>query len=193
MAAGLLDDYDITSLDDPSPLGRFFGREFGTVRREMLEAHPWYWAEKYAQLTETTVPAFGWRAAYQCPVDLLGVRRLYDPQNTTSDTPVPFRVVGDQIFTNVQGGINLTYTFDQKNVAKWRALAARAFAAKMAMYASQRVTGKAAYFEKCRTAYASSMQEATHSDALNRGMFEDVYTSGSDGFDSVSVRGGMYG
>ena len=189
MAAGLLDDYEVTSLNDNSPLGRFMAREFGTVRREMLETYPWYWGGKRAQLVETTAPAFGFRAAYQCPNDFLGMRRLYDPNNMTSDQPVPFVVEGDKILCNVRGGINIVYSFDQTLVAKWRALPARAFACRLGMYGSQRITGKASYFDKCRVAYGEAMEDAKHSDSVHRGMMEDVYVSGNDGFDAVTIRG----
>lgn len=189
MAAGLLDDYQINSLADPSPLGRFMNREFGTVRREMLETYPWYWAGARAALTETTAPAFGWLAAYTIPEDFLGMRRLYDPNNTTSDKPVPFEIEGNAILCNVQGGINIKYTRDLVNVALWRALPARAFASRLAMYASQRVTGKSSYFDKCQEAYKNALSEAKNADALHRGMVEDVYVSGSDGLDVVTARG----
>lgn len=190
MAAGLLDDYEITSLNDSSPLGRFMAREFGPVRREMLETHPWYWNGKRVKLVPlNSAPDFGFLAQYQCPSDFLGMRRLYDPDNVSSDMPVPFVVEGDRILCNVVGGINIIYSFDQTLVAKWRALPARAFSARLAMYASQRVTGKASYFDKCRIAYGETMEEAKHSDAIHRGMMEDVYVSGNDGFDAVTVRG----
>lgn len=193
MAAGLLDDYEITSLNDNTTLGRFMAREFGTTRREVLESYPWYWAGKRASLTETTAPDFGWLAAYNCPSDFLGMRRLYDPNNISSDKPVPFVVEGDKILCNVKGGINVIYTFDQTNVAKWRALPGRVFSTRLAMYASQRVTGKAGYFEKCKSALMDITAEAKLNDSLHRGMLEDVYVSGSDGYDSVTVRGGLYG
>lgn len=189
MAAGLLDDYQVNSLTDNSPLGRFMNREFGTVRREMQELYPWYWGGARAVLPETDAPAFGWLAAYIIPDDFLGMRRLYDPNNTSSDKPVNFEIEGDKILCNVRSGIWIKYSADVTNLAKWRALPARAFAARLAMYASQRVTGKAGYFDKCAEAFRNAMSEATRADALHRGMVEDVYVSGSDGLDSVTARG----
>lgn len=189
MASGLLDDYSVTSLTDQTALGRFMAREFGTVRREVLEEYPYSFAKKRAVLTETTAPAFGWRAAYVLPTDYRAAKRVYDPCNYTDDKPVPFTVESGHILTNVQGGLWLVYTRDENNLAKWTALGGRVFAAKLAMYASQRVTGKASYFYKCQDAYEKALWSAKTSDALNSGMVEDVYTSGSTGQDVVTARG----
>lgn len=193
MAAGLLDEYNITSLDDDTALGRYMSREYGTVRREILEEYPWRIARTRALLTELgTAPAFGWCAQYQLPSNQLRVHRLTHC-GTPNGTPIAHKVEGTKLLCNTKTSIKLLYIKDETNVALWTALMGRAFAGKMAMYASQNVTGKQGYFEKCRTAYMDAALAAKLADALAEGSEENVWRSDYDGFDSANVRGNGYG
>jgi hypothetical protein len=191
MAAGLLDEYTVTSLDDDTPLGRYMAREFGTVRREIGEEYPWRIARKRVTLTELgTTPAFGFLAQYQLPSDCLRVYRLTE-DGTHNGKPVKFKIEGTKLLCDMQSAVYLIYVRDETNVALWTALMGRTFAAKMAMYASQNVTGKAGYFDKCQKAYTNASIQARTSDALAEGSEETTYDNGYDGFDTMSSRG-MY-
>jgi hypothetical protein len=192
MAAGLLDEFHVTSLDDDSALGRYMAREFGVVRNEILEAYPWHIAMDRAVLSKlSTDPAFDWLYQYQIPSTWL---RVIPPSvdGTWNDAPISYELNSGKLLCNVGPTLNAKGIRREINLAKWTALMGRAFAAKMAMYASQRVTGKAAYFDKCRTAFSDAMNEAKHVDSLTRGTQPGYYSSGFDGNDSVSVRENGY-
>lgn len=189
MAAGLLDEYHITSLDDDTDLGRFMAREFGTVRREVLESYPWRRARKRAVLTESgSAPAFGWEAQYQLPSDCLRIWRL-SRDGEFNGTPIPHEIEGSMLLCDVESELYVIYIFDQTAVGTWTALMGRVLACKLAMYAAQRVTGKASYVEKTANAYRAAMYEATHADALAQGSAENTYDSGFLGLDSMTSRG----
>lgn len=188
MAAGLLDDYHITSLDDPTPLGRFMSREFGFVRDEILESYPWHIAKDRVLLTAVQTPPFGWQYQYVLPTDCLRALPPNAGGNWNGD-PIPYEVESGKLLCNYAPPLPLIFIRRETNVAKWTALMARAFAAKMAMYAAQRVTGKIQYFDKCRQAYGDAMGEARLVDSLTRGTAEHYYSNGFDGLDAVSARG----
>ncbi len=189
MAAGLLDEYAVTSLDDDTPLGRYMAREFGTVRREILEEYPWYKARTLATLTELgDTPPFGFAAKYQLPNNNIRVWRI-TAGDTFDGPPTPFKVYGTELHCNVRSSLNIIYIKDLTNVGLWSAGMGRVFAAKMAMYASQGVTGKAGYFDKTRSAYLDASNAARMADTLAEGSGETLYDTGYDNFDTMTSRG----
>lgn len=191
MAAGLLDEYHVTSLDDNTPLGRYLAREFGQVRREILEEYPWFRARELVTLTElATTPDFGFAAKYQIPTNCIRVWRITDG-DLFNGAPTPFKVYGTELHCDVRSSLNVIYCKDLANVGLWSAMMGRTFSAKMAMYASQNVTGKAGYFDKCEKAYVNASVNARMTDALAEGSGETTYDNGYDGFDSMNSRG-MY-
>ena len=189
MAAGLLDEYHVTSLDDDTPLGRYMAREFGTVRREILEEYPWFRARVLVTLTELgDVPDFGFAAKYQLPSNCIRVWRVTQ-DDLFNGAPTKFKVFGTELHCDVPTELNVIYIKDLTNVGLWSAQMGRTFAAKMAMYASQNVTGKAGYFDKCEKAYVNASIAARMSDALAEGSEETVYDNGYDGYDTMNSRG----
>jgi len=189
MAAGLLDDYSVTSLDDDTPLGRYMAREFGTVRREVLEEYPWHRARKIATLTELAeAPAFGFAAKYQIPSDCLRMYRI-SSDGIFNAAPIKFKVYGTELHCDTTSELYVVYIRDLTTMSAWSALMGRVFVAKMAMYASQGVTGKAGYFEKTKAAYQDASIAARAVDALSEGSEETLYDNGYDGFDTMTSRG----
>lgn len=190
MASGLLAEYPIESLDDDRPIGRFMAREFGYVRDEMLQVYPWHFAKKRALLPQASpAPAFGWAYAYTLPADCLralpirlGGQHNYDP--------VPHEVESGQVLTDYEynGVLPVHYIWRVTDASKFPPLFARTMANRLAVIASQRITGKATYYQTARDAYLASMQEAVMADSLSRGTPESVYVR--DGLQtSLSVRG----
>jgi hypothetical protein len=189
MAASMLDDFHITSLDDDSTLGRFMAREFGYVRDEVLESYPWHFAKSRKLLapTPTTSDDFGWSYKYQTPTDCLRLMPIRD-HGTFNAPPVPFEWESGHILTNMppsyMGGLPIHYIRRETNPTKFTPLFARLLATKLSMLAATRVTGKASYYDKMTNAYRAAMQEAVMSDTLSRGPAEDQY-----GDTALNVRG----
>lgn len=189
MAAGLLDDYNISDLDDNRPIVRMMAREFGYARDEVLQAYPWHPAVTRASIDpEADAPSFGWTYAYNLPDDCLFLHPLR-VDGYINGAPIPYEVELGQILTDQAGPLYIRYTKRLTNIAKWRPLMARVLAARLAIYASTRVTGKIQYFEKAQTEYNRVFFEATRADALERGTIESYGGSGDYGVDTFTVRG----
>lgn len=189
MAAGILDDYHISDLDEDRPITRFMAREFGVVRDEVLQLYPWHPAMARASLSPSTeTPAFGWSRNYPLPSDCLRVMPLR-VNGEINGADLPHEVEGGSILCNELAPLRVRYIKRLTNIALWRPLMARVLAARLAMYAASRVTGKLQYVEKARGEYQSAMYEATHADSLERGTVE---TYGDDYSNVLSVRGITY-
>jgi hypothetical protein len=102
---------------------------------------------------------------------------------------IPHEVENDQILTDAPGPLKIRYTRRLTNIAKWRPLMARTLAARLAMYAATRVTGKMQYFEKAASEYQRVYVEAAHADSLERGTVERYSGSGDYADDVFTVRG----
>ncbi len=186
MAANLLDDYRIASLDDDTPLSRFMAREFGYVRDECLQSYPWHFAVKRAALpVDNEAPAFGWTYRYTVPSDCIRLLPLRKDGAWRGDE-VPYELESRKILCDVSAPLKIRYIRRVTNIAEWSPLAARAFATRLALYSATRVTGKNTYYQKCFQALKDVMWEATQNDSLERGTNEG-YTQG---INSLTIRNG---
>lgn len=188
MAAGILDDFHLSDLDEDTPIARFMAREFGYVRDEVLQMYPWHVAVTRASLPVLEdAPAFGWDYAYQLPEDCLRLHPLrYEGKFSGQD--VPYELESNQILTNQSGPLYIKYTKRLTNMTRWRPLMARTLASRLAMYAATRVTGKLNYYEKAAAEFGRVYFEATHADSMERGLNERVLSYNTEA-DSLSVRG----
>lgn len=183
MAAGILDDFTLTSLDDNTPLARMMAREFGFVRDEISVVHPWTELKSRAVLAPVvTAPAFGWKYAYNVPSDCLRVLPLR-AGGLLNGRPIPYEYESRQILTDEPTQLYIHYIRRETNIALWSPLLARAFAARLAILASTRVTGKMQYYTKATEAYRSAMYEAQHVDSLSLGTPES-----QNRFDIIDAR-----
>jgi hypothetical protein len=189
MAAGLLDDFHLVDLDSDRPIARFMAREFGYTRDEVLQSYPWHPAITRAQIDAVaTAPAFGWSYAYNLPDDCLFLHPLRDG-GYLDGAPIRFEVESRQILTDKSGPLNIRYTKKLTQISKWSPLMARVLAARLAIYASVRVTGKMQYFDKAQMEYNRAFFEATNADSRERGTVEGYAVAGGYGQDVFTVRG----
>lgn len=181
MAAAVLSEATITSLDDDTALARFMAREFGYQRDEFLQTYPWHFALTRAALAQNAdAPAYGWTYAYQLPAACVRLLPI-TADGSWSGAPIAYELESRQILTDYatsNSTLYVRYIRRETNLAKWSPLAARALGARLAVTASLRMTGKAQYFEKAREAYSSALWEAQQADALERGTPEPIYTDG---------------
>lgn len=176
MAGDLLDEFNISSLDENTPFARFASRQFGYVRDEVLQLYPWHTAIKREQLAATEAPAFGWSYAYTIPADALRVHPIRS-NGELDGAMIPFEIEAGQILTNQPAPLKIRYTFRLTNLSKWRPLMARVFAARLAMYGATRVTGKDSYYQKAKAEFDRTLFEAAHADSLERGTTENYWGS----------------
>lgn len=178
MAAAVLSEGAITSLDDNSSLGRFMAREFGFSRDEVLQSYPWHFARSRALLPKlTAAPAFGYSNKFQLPEDCVRLLPITEA-GVWGGVPVVYELESREILTNYQwtgGTLPVYFIRRETNLARWSPLAARVLAARLAMTAAMRITAKPAYFDRIKTAYADAVYEAHLADSLERGTPEHSY------------------
>ncbi len=186
MAAELLSDHGMATLDENTPLGRFMQRNFGYVRDEMLQAYPWHFAKTRKILpVDNAAPAFGYSYSYTLPTDCLKLLPLRCG-GLHNGTPIPYELESGKILTNGDGNTSLKihYIRRETDCSKFSPLFARAFGCRLALIASVRVTGKSNYYDRCLLAYQDSMFLAAQQDSLERGTPESQYDS-----EVLAVRG----
>jgi len=169
MAATTLDDIHLNSLDEDTPLGRFVASEFGFMRDELLASHVWACAmtrKKIGRLT--AAPDFGYDYQYQLPTDCL---RITPPRvdGNPNGTPIPFKREGRRILTDYPAPLCLVYIKRLTNPSEMDPLFARALGQYIAVYASQRVTGKESYFSKANGLFQQAIAAAQQVNALEMG------------------------
>jgi hypothetical protein len=173
MAATTLEDSHITSLDEDSVLGRFMASQFGYVRDELLRLHPWSFAKKRIVLSPLeAAPAFGWTYQYQLPSDCLRALPLRQG-GYLNGKPVKFEREGSLILTNDGPVLPLQYIRRVTTASEFEPLFARVFGERLAVMASQRITGKASYTEKAMSLYQRALADAFLTNALDGGTPED--------------------
>jgi len=89
----------VTSLTENSVNQRILDANYDDDRKAVLEMHSWKFARVLVELAATTVPAFGYDAAYQLPTDFI---KIVEFNNTDPEyrEKCPFDIVGDQLHTN---------------------------------------------------------------------------------------------
>jgi hypothetical protein len=180
MAATTLDDRRIASLDDDTSLARFVASEFGYVRDELLRLHPWTFAKARATLAPAgsvdydLSTLFGWSYAYRLPDDCL---RLFPLRcrGAWNAPLVPHEREGRFILTNEPPPLKINYIKRVTVAPFFDPLFARALGARLAVLASQRITGKASYFDKATLAYRQAIEEAYLSNGLDSGTPESQF------------------
>lgn len=175
MAAGILDDYPITSLDDETPMARIMAREFGFVRREVLTLHPWSDVKTRKLLAPLNAPPdFGWSYKYQLPSDCLRLLPLRLDGQWEGDL-IPYELESREILCDQPSSLKIHYLRDETNVAKFSPLLARAFAARLAVVAASRITGKMAMRERAKEEFKEALAAAQIIDSLSMGTPEGQY------------------
>lgn len=188
MAAQVLDDIPLVSLDDDTVVGRFASRQFGYVRDEVLRTYPWSFAKGRKVLTPNAdKPEFDWAYAYTLPDDCLRLIELRRSGTFNATPTTPYELEGRNVLTNVGPSLGIIYIKRVTDPTKFDPLFARVLGYTMAVMVAQTVTGKLSYTDKARAMLADATFAATHADSLERGTQEDTEISSSSAF--ITVRG----
>lgn len=185
MAIDVLEDFPITDLDDPGPVGKFMARNFGPARDEILQAFPWPFAKKYAYVAaDSADPPFGWDYAYTFPADCIKPMPLRN-EGKWNGSIIVHEVVSDRrIFTNYAPPLPLLYIKRETNPARWTPLFARVLAMQLAVYGAQNITGKRSYVDKATMMLSAAWENARLAETLTAGTPERQSRS-----DIIDIRG----
>lgn len=189
MAADLLAEPAITSLDDNTTFSNFVARQFGYVRDQLLRGHPWHFNRGLAALAaDAAAPAFQWTYKYTLPQDFL---RLYPLRTVYPNGPkIPYQIMSGAIYTDQQAPLNIMYGRRVTNAADFDPLFAALLGARLARLGAHRVPGKASYYADAANAEQLAHYEAIHNNSLEAGVddYADLGYEGTD-FDALTVRG----
>lgn len=153
-----LGEQKIANLDDQNERARVMNTRIDNVRRAVLQAHPWNFAEQVATLAELTgAPAWGFGVRYQLPADCLMVRAM-ESENSI------FRIFGRELHTD-ESTANILYTRDAVDPNEWSPLFIEAFGARLAHETSETLTKNNKLKEDMWRFYISKMAEASFVDS----------------------------
>lgn len=98
----------ITDINAPQRRAIICLNSWHRIRREVLEAVPWRFARKQAQLAaSTTPPPFGYQTAYDLPGDFITMFTDDESQDAYR-----WEIFGNQVFTNMGTPANFVYISD---------------------------------------------------------------------------------
>jgi hypothetical protein len=113
IALGLIGVGRIADINGSSAVERDCKAIFADARRDVLGSYHWRFARKQVKISQLqTAPLFGFSYSYQLPADCIDPISLADP--TTE-----FRAMGDQLHCNLAEEVNLEYTADITDAAKF--------------------------------------------------------------------------
>ena len=165
---------DLTDLNAANPRAEKVRAVYPTLKKALLESHPWNFALERARLSaqvdasgDPVRPAFGWQYQYILPGNCLRVWRL----NDAPIERVPRVRERGKLLTNVAGPINLRYIADVPE-AEWSALFTAAAAAVLAADLALAITATASAMERAQRAAVAKLREARWADAQENGRLE---------------------
>lgn len=154
----------IEDLTEESTEAAVFKLHFDTVRDQLLERHPWDFAERTAVLAEIEVERPNWAHVFALPADC--VKALFlGARNQPPAMRPSFRVLSDGTVSRVlctnESSATLTYTARVKTPSAYDALFVEAFAWALAEKLAMPLTGKTDIAEYSRKMAALKLAEAS--------------------------------
>lgn len=180
-ALSMLGDQRIISLTDNNKQARAMNARYTLLRDAELTAYPWRFAVKRAQLPASTdVPAWGYSAIYDRPVDDLraiavggvavnaatvGVTRSssgYKSEDTQYD------IIEGRIHTDISAPLDYEYISRVTDAGQFDALFVEALAARLAADAAEELTQSKAKKEHAAFVYKEALKTARRNNAIMR-------------------------
>lgn len=158
MALSMIGEEPISALDEDNKPARFINAIYNSERQIVLRAGRWNSATRRVALALTDdTPTWGFTRSFQLPSDFL---RLAD----TQEFKEPHRIEGDRFLSDLSTA-NITYVFDQTDIAAMDPLFQDAFAAKLAQEICIALTGNRELMRDMRRHYQDKLNEARYMDA----------------------------
>lgn len=172
MALGILDEVQITSLDEDVKAARLLNLHFDTTRESELTKHTWVFAILRETLTGTDISdddcALDW--VYELPTDCLRPLPLtHNGEPEPFGLPVSWRQEGDLLYTDQSSPRRIRYIANLTDPNDWTALFTDVIAAALAVKIALPLTHKSGMVELARTAYDTAVQSAKDVNAIQRG------------------------
>lgn len=148
----------ISNLSEPSTDAEYVcARHFDQTRRELLREFIFPFSKKLVLLTASTEvePAFGFETAYALPNDFIRLRALGDTTINDDTPPGLYDLVDSHIYTGEgdDDGLQMTYTYDARNVSKYDPLFVSLLKLKLAQNMAYKFTLKTGLLTQINAEY----------------------------------------
>ena len=122
----------IVDIDENTEAAILARATYDTLRRGLLEQHPWNFATRYATLSAGTLPtaaAMRYDYAFDLPTDAL---RILECEGQSADDGDEWEVSNGQILTNLGGDtLRIRYIYNHTTVSQWSSRFVDVLAAKL--------------------------------------------------------------
>jgi len=158
------DLFNISSIDEQTPQAAICKRFYDSTRDAMLRAHPWGFSRHPATLSRLSdAPLFGWDYAYQLPSDYLRLIRFNDLEVQYAEDD--YEIVSGKILWTDAGTAQIIYSRKIIDPNLFDALFVEAFALKLAVRISTKLTKDQGLQESLMQRYRAALGEAKRVDA----------------------------
>lgn len=157
-ASGYLTDFD----SDDSVEAEALRRVYNAVRDEVLESHPWRFAQRRANLAaDVEVPAWGYAVSYGLPDDCLRVLAIEPGLQ-------PFVVEGEKLLTDATAPLYIRYLARITDTSKFSPTFVAVLAARLADEICEVITKSATRRERLQLEYRAKLMLARKTDNVGR-------------------------
>jgi|SRR5215471_4751042 len=130
---------------------------FGRIRREVLEAAPWRFAMRQAQLpASVNQPPFGYNGAYDLPGDFLTIYT----DDEDSDIAYKWEIIGSQLLSNAGAPVNIYYISDVSDPKSFPPLFCRVLGLEIAVQNALALTQDTKKREEAKQALSEAWAQA---------------------------------
>ncbi len=166
MAANMLGELPLTSVDDDSRIARLLDDEYDQARDSELRKHHWNFAIKRASLpADVHKPAFGWARSFTLPADYIALLPLTSDGQGASPS-LSYVLEGQHILCDATAPLKIRYVFRETREGYFDPLFADALAASLALRISHNITGKSSYMDRINALYEKAVSAARLNDAI---------------------------
>lgn len=163
----------ILSLDDDRMLARTLRTVWDAQRQATLRDGAWNFGSRRAQLAAASSPGviYPYTYAYPMPAESLKLIEVLGMSRSC------YQYEGSSILCDQSGPLNVRYAIDVPELAKWDALAAEAFACRLAWKCGRRIAGSAYSVDRGEAEYQAAIAKAKAHDALENPPIEPEESS----------------
>lgn len=166
MAANMLGELALSSVDDDSRIARLLADEYDQARDSELRKHHWNFAIKRAGLAaDLEPPGFGWARSFTLPSDYIALLPVTTDGQGTSPS-LAYVLEGQKILCDAKAPLRIRYVFRETREGYFDPLFADALAASLALRISHNITGKSSYVDRINALYERAVSTARLNDAI---------------------------
>lgn len=159
----------IVSISDSVKQARTLSAIWDMKRQAELQAYPWKFASKRAELPAlASAPTYGWARAYQLPADYLRMIQVgeYWALYAPNEAGEFFQIEGAQILCDETSPLRIRYTRDVTNTGEFTPLFAESLACRLAMELAQALSDSTTLKRDLKQDYSMAINAARRSDAF---------------------------